>query len=162
MAFFCCSWGLRAGGSFLNSSWYWDLVHSSYSSARVALNYRCWNDPPGWLAKSSTVDKPNPSDKVWNCSVQLHETEGQQWEWGYPGPFPVRAEGYLHYVYSQQLRAVHLLESHKYSSPAADWELGPEEFLQDKDWLPHLLPVWMKTSQSSQKNPTPQIRGLLP
>lgn len=47
-----------------------------------------------------------------------------------PWPFSVRAAGYLHYVYSQQLRAVHLL---------------------DKDWLPHLLPVWMKTLQSSQK-----------
>lgn len=62
-----------------------------------------------------------------------------------PWPFSVRAAGYLHYVYSQQLRAVHLL---------------------DKDWLPHLLPVWMKTLQSSQKKrkkkSPPQIRGLLP
>lgn len=63
--------------------------HGSYSTLKVALSYRHWKDPPGWLEKKiKHSGQTCPSDKLSKRSVHLQEgrevaVQGDEAE---PGP----------------------------------------------------------------------------
>lgn len=100
-------WSATVGGELEAAFWplYDPKVFFTADAAALGFSKRRWKDPPGWLAKSSTVDRPIPSDKLWNSSEQLQEARQVAVEdEAALRSFPVSSAEHIHYFIISSLQ----------------------------------------------------------